>query len=115
MRFSPKFLSGSTDRVEIDLHKFVNLVSVLPSPRPCYPSDPQGVAARIRKSSGSPPRKACSPLGRWRPSSANEVPALSGGEFLFEQKPRDQAAPDALLPLYLDNQLLRSLQEAARQ
>ena len=42
--------------------------------------------------------------------SGNSVPPLES-EFVFEQSP-DQLL-NALLPLYLDNQLLRSLQEAA--
>jgi len=47
---------------------------------------------------------------RWRPRLPNEFPALQS-EFLFEQSP-DQLL-NALLALYLDNQLLVRCREAA--
>jgi len=104
-----EFLSGSTDRVEMIYTKFVNLVSSAPVSQTLLPLDPQGVAAQDDEIFRLTTREGLLTVERGA-SSANEVPALQS-EFLFEQSP-DQLL-NALLPLYLDNQLLRSLQEAA--
>ena len=104
-----EFLSGSTDRVEIIYTKFINLVSCNPVIQTLLPLDPQGIAeaddeifrlttkdGELRVESGAGP--------------ANTQPQLPS-DIVFEQSP-DQLL-NALLPLYLQNQLLRSLQEAA--
>ena len=104
-----EFLSGSTDRVEIIYTKFINLVSCNPVVQTLLPLDPQGIAeaddeifrlttkdGELRVESGEGP--------------ANTQPQLPS-DIVFEQSP-DQLL-NALLPLYLQNQLLRSLQEAA--
>ncbi len=104
-----EFLSESTDRVEIIYTKFINLVSCKPVVQTLLPLDPQGIAeaddeifrlttkdGELRVESGSAP--------------ANAQPELPS-DIVFEQTP-DQLL-NALLPLYLQNQLLRSLQEAA--
>ena len=104
-----EFLSGSTDRVEIIYTKFINLVSCNPVVQTLLPLDPQGIAeaddeifrlttkdGELRVESGAGP--------------ANTQPELPS-DIVFEQSP-DQLL-NALLPLYLQNQLLRSLQEAA--
>ena len=104
-----EFLSGSTDRVEIIYTKFINLVSCNPVVQTLLPLDPQGIAeaddeifrlttkdGELRVESGAGP--------------ANTQPQLPS-DIVFEQSP-DQLL-NALLPLYLQNQLLRSLQEAA--
>ena len=104
-----EFLSESTDRVEIIYTKFINLVSCNPVIQTLLPLDPQGIAeaddeifrlttkdGELRVESGEGP--------------ANTQPQLPS-DIVFEQSP-DQLL-NALLPLYLQNQLLRSLQEAA--
>ncbi|MCT0229017.1 F0F1 ATP synthase subunit gamma [Synechococcus sp. CS-1331] len=103
-----EFLSGSTDRVEIIFTKFVNLVSSKPVIQTLLPLDPQGIAIpedeifRLTTREGQ--------LGVELGSTANEQPRLPS-DIVFDQSP-DQLL-NALLPLYLENQLLHSLQEAA--
>ena len=103
-----EFLSGSTDRVEIIFTKFVNLVSSKPVIQTLLPLDPQGIAIpedeifRLTTREGQ--------LGVELGSTPNEQPRLPS-DIVFDQSP-DQLL-NALLPLYLENQLLRSLQEAA--
>ncbi len=104
-----EFLSESTDRVEIIYTKFINLVSSNPVSQTLLPLDPQGIASpddeifrlttregRLQVEVGTAPD--------------NTQPVLPSS-FVFEQSPAQLL--NALLPLYLQNQLLRSLQEAA--
>jgi F-type H+-transporting ATPase subunit gamma len=103
-----EFLSGSTDRVEIIYTKFINLVSSQPVLQTLLPLDPQGIAVaddeifRLITRDGR--------LGVEVGKVESSQPALQS-DFVFEQNPEQLL--NALLPLYLSNQLLRSLQEAA--
>ena len=103
-----EFLSASTDRVEIIYTKFINLVSSQPVVQTLLPLDPQGIAVpedeifRLITRDG----RLGVEVGKLENSQA-PLPS----DFVFEQNP-DQLL-NALLPLYLSNQLLRSLQEAA--
>ena len=103
-----EFLSGSTDRVEIIFTKFINLVSSKPVSQTLLPLDPQGIASaddeifRLTTRDGQ--------LGVEKGKVANDQPSLPS-DLVFEQTPEQLL--NALLPLYLQNQLLRSLQEAA--
>ena len=103
-----EFLSGSTDRVEIIFTKFINLVSSKPVIQTLLPLDPQGIAIpedeifRLTTRDGR--------LGVEVGTTSNLQPKLPS-DIVFDQSP-DQLL-NALLPLYLENQLLRSLQEAA--
>jgi F-type H+-transporting ATPase subunit gamma len=103
-----EFLSGSTDRVEIIFTKFINLVSSKPVIQTLLPLDPQGIAIpedeifRLTTRDGR--------LGVEVGTAANLQPKLPS-DIVFDQSP-DQLL-NALLPLYLENQLLRSLQEAS--
>ena len=103
-----EFLSGTTDRVEIIFTKFINLVSSKPVSQTLLPLDPQGIASpddeifRLTTRDGQ--------LGVEKGTVANEQPSLPS-DLVFEQTPEQLL--NALLPLYLQNQLLRSLQEAA--
>ncbi len=103
-----EFLSGSTDRVEIIFTKFINLVSSKPVIQTLLPLDPQGIAIpedeifRLTTRDGR--------LGVEVGTAANLQSKLPS-DIVFDQSP-DQLL-NALLPLYLENQLLRSLQEAA--
>jgi F-type H+-transporting ATPase subunit gamma len=102
------FLSGATDRVEIIYTKFINLVSSSPVSQTLLPLDPQDIAApddelfRLVTKDGK--------LTVETVDVANTQAALPS-DFVFEQGP--EKLLDALLPLYLNNQLLRALQEAA--
>lgn len=103
------FLSEEVDRVELIYTKFVSLVSSRPVVQTLVPLDPQGLE-----------------------DADDEIFRLTsrGGEFTVEREvvdtPEPQKLPtdmlfeqdpvqilDALLPLYLNNQLLRALQESA--
>ena len=103
------FLSEEVDRVELIYTKFVSLVSSRPVIQTLVPLDPQGLE-----------------------DAEDEIFRLTsrGGEFTVEREsvdaPAAQTLPtdmlfeqdpvqilDALLPLYLNNQLLRALQESA--
>jgi F-type H+-transporting ATPase subunit gamma len=103
-----EFLSGSTDRVEIIFTKFINLVSSQPVLQTLLPLDPQGIAVaddeifRLITKDGR--------LSVEVDKLVNTQAPLSP-DFVFEQNPEQLL--NALLPLYLSNQLLRSLQEAA--
>ena len=103
-----EFLSGSTDRVEIIYTKFINLVNSKPVVQTLLPLDAQDIADpddemfRLVTKDGQ--------LTVETVDVANAQPALPS-DFVFEQSPEQLL--NSLLPLYLSNQLLRSLQEAA--
>ncbi len=103
-----EFLSASTDRVEIIFTKFINLVSSRPVIQTLLPLDPQGIAVEDDEIFRLTTREGR--LVVEAGSSANAAPALPS-DIVFEQSPEQLL--NALLPLYLQNQLLRSLQEAA--
>ena len=104
-----EFISQSTDRVEVIFTKFVNLVSCNPVVQTLLPLDPQGISEAddeifrlTTKNSRLTIEKDAGP--------GNQEPPLPS-DIVFEQSP-DQLL-NALLPLYLQNQLLRALQESA--
>jgi len=104
-----EFLSESTDRVEVIYTKFISLVSCNPVVQTLLPLDPQGIAEAddeifrlTTKDSRLTIEKDTAP--------ANEQPKLPS-DIVFEQSPEQLL--NSLLPLYLQNQLLRALQESA--
>ena len=104
-----EFLSQSTDRIEVIYTKFINLVSCNPVVQTLLPLDPQGIAEAddeifrlTTKDSRLTVEKDVGP--------ANEQPPLPS-DIIFEQSPEQLL--NALLPLYLQNQMLRALQESA--
>jgi F-type H+-transporting ATPase subunit gamma len=103
-----EFLSGSTDRIEIIFTKFINLVSSQPVVQTLLPLDPQGIASPDDEIFRLITRE-----GRLKVEVDKVVNAQAPlqPDFVFEQNPEQLL--NALLPLYLANQLLRSLQEAA--
>jgi F-type H+-transporting ATPase subunit gamma len=103
-----EFLSGSTDRVEIIFTKFINLVSSRPVIQTLLPLDPQGIAVEDDEIFRLTTREG--QLVVEPGTAANAAPALPS-DIVFDQSPEQLL--NALLPLYLENQLLRSLQEAA--
>ena len=103
-----QFLSASTDRVEIIFTKFINLVSFQPVVQTLLPLDPQGIATADDEMFSLITRKG--QLGV-KVDKVATAPKPLQSDFVFEQNPEQLL--NALLPLYLASQLLRSLQEAA--
>lgn len=103
------FLSETVDRVEMVYTKFVSLISSQPVIQTLLPLDPQGLASqddeifRLTTRSG----QLGVELEKREVAAAPPLPQ----EMIFEQNPVQILS--ALLPLYLNNQLLRALQEAA--
>ena len=104
-----EFPAESTDRVELIFTKFINLVSCKPVVQTLLPLDPQDIADpedeifRLTTKDG---------LLTVEPGAgpANTEPKIPS-DIVFEQTPEQLL--NALLPLYLQNQMLRSLQESA--
>ncbi|NJK99450.1 MAG: F0F1 ATP synthase subunit gamma [Spirulinaceae cyanobacterium SM2_1_0] len=102
------FLSQTVDRVELVYTKFVSLISSRPVIQTLLPLTPQGLEVkddeifRLTSKSGnfSVERETVT-------AERRELPR----DTIFEQDPTQIL--EALLPLYLNNQLLRALQEAA--
>ncbi len=103
-----EFISGSTDRVEIIFTKFINLVSTKPVIQTLLPLDPQDIATADDEIFRLTTREGR--LGVEVSKRQNVEPKIPS-DIVFDQNP-DQLL-NSLLPLYLENQLLRSLQEAA--
>ncbi|MEO0406949.1 MAG: F0F1 ATP synthase subunit gamma [Cyanobacteria bacterium P01_A01_bin.135] len=103
------FLSGTVDRVELVYTKFVSLISSQPVVQTLLPLDPQGLEPkddeifRLTTRGGG--------LNIERETLQAPTPDQMPQDMIFEQDPVQIL--DALLPLYLNNQLLRALQEAA--
>lgn len=102
------FLSEMVDRVELVYTKFVSLVSSRPVTQTLLPLDPQGLESaddeifRLTSRSGA--------FEVERQKITGDRPPLPQ-DMIFEQDPVQIL--NALLPLYLNNQLLRALQESA--
>ncbi|WP_254566619.1 F0F1 ATP synthase subunit gamma [Oscillatoria sp. HE19RPO] len=104
------FLSESVDRVELIYTKFVSLISSKPVVQTLLPLDRQGLEVpddevfRLTSKGGS--------FDVQREKVATTAaPEAFPRDMIFEQDPAQIL--EALLPLYLNNQLLRALQEAA--
>lgn len=102
------FLSETVDRVELIYTRFVSLISSRPVIQTLLPLTPQGLEVqddeifRLTTSGGD--------FKVQREKVTTEVTNFSQA-MIFEQDPVQIL--DALLPLYLNNQLLRALQESA--
>jgi len=104
-----EFLSENSDRVEIIYTKFITLVSCAPVVQTLLPLDPQGIAEEndeiFRLTTKN--SKLLVEKSNIEKSDSEKLPS----DIVFEQSP-DQLL-DSLLPLYLQNQVLRALQESA--
>ena len=102
-------LSESVDRVELVYTKFISLVSNRPVTQTLLPLDPQGLEAQDDEIFRLTSRDGRLAVAR------GEAPDVEVSEFpkdmIFEQDPSQIL--DALLPLYLNNQILRALHESA--
>lgn len=103
------FLSDTVDRVELIYTKFVSLVSSRPVVQTLLPLDPQGLEPQDDEIFRLTTRGGEFQVEREKV----QAPSLESlpQDMIFEQDPVQIL--DALLPLYLNNQLLRALQESA--
>jgi len=102
------FLAETVDRVEIIYTKFISLIASRPVVQTLLPLSPQGLEPKDDEIFRLIVRDAQFVVERETvETTVREVPS----QMIFEQDPLELL--DALLPLYLDNQLLRSLQESA--
>lgn len=102
------FLSGTVDRIELIYTKFVSLISSRPVVQTLLPFDPQGLEPHDDELFRLTTRGGNFEVTREKVS--NQVKSLPS-DMIFEQDPVQIL--DALLPLYLNSQLLRALQESA--
>lgn len=102
------FLSESVDRIELVYTKFVSLVSSRPVVQTLLPLDAQGLEAADDEIFRLTTRGGVFEVER---SKVTTPVSSFPKDMLFEQDPIQIL--DALLPLYLNNQLLRALQESA--
>jgi F-type H+-transporting ATPase subunit gamma len=102
------FLSETVDRVELIYTKFVSLIASRPVVQTLLPLSPQGLEVTDDEVFRLTTRGGDFAVEREKVSTP--VTGLSS-DMIFEQDPAQIL--EALLPLYLNNQLLRSLQESA--
>jgi len=102
------FLSGEIDRVELIYTKFVSLISSRPVIQTLFPLTVQGLEVKddeiFRLTTSGKDFKVT------RETVTSEVKSYPR-DMIFEQDPVQIL--QALLPLYINNQLLRGLQESA--
>ncbi len=102
------FLSETVDRVELIYTKFVSLISSRPVVQTLLPLTPQGLEVKDDEIFRLTTCGGEFKVEREKVTSkAKSLPQ----DMIFEQDPVQIL--DALLPLYLNNQLLRGLQESA--
>jgi F-type H+-transporting ATPase subunit gamma len=102
------FLSETVDRVELIYTRFVSLVNSRPVIQTLLPLDPQGLETPDDEIFRLTTRGGQFKVEREK-APADKLQDLPQ-DMIFEQNPVDIL--DALLPLYLSNQLLRALQES---
>jgi F-type H+-transporting ATPase subunit gamma len=103
------FLSESVDRVELIYTKFVSLISSRPVTQTLLPLDPDVLGSSDDEIFRLTTRGGDFQVEREK-MLASPQPAMPL-DMIFEQDPVQIL--NALLPLYLNNQLLRALQESA--
>jgi F-type H+-transporting ATPase subunit gamma len=103
------FLSDEVDRVELVYTRFVSLVSSRPVIQTLLPLDPQGLEVSDDEIFRLTTRAGVFQVERQKVTGP--TPAEFPQDMIFEQDPVQIL--DALLPLYLNNQILRALQESA--
>ncbi len=102
------FLSGSIDRVELIYTKFISLISSKPVVQTLLPLDPQGLEVQDDEIFRLTTKGGHFEVSREKVA----VPTKSlPRDMIFEQEPTQIL--EALLPLFLTNQLLRAWQESS--
>lgn len=104
------FLSETVDRVELVYTKFVSLISSRPVIQTLLPLDPQGLEVSDDEIFRLTTKGGDFEVEREAVDSETRTQTFPK-DMIFEQDPVQIL--DALLPLYLNNQLLRALQESA--
>lgn len=102
------FLSGETDSVELIYTQFVSLIASNPSIRTMLPLSPSGI-----ESEGDELFQLTTKDGQFaveRDSTDAIAPAVFPKDLIFEQDPLQIL--NAILPLYINGQILRMLQES---
>jgi len=102
------FLSGEVDRVEVLYTSFVSMIASLPSVRTLVPLSPQGL-----ETAGDEIFKLTTKDGKFgveREKVAASEPKKFEADMIFEQEPAQLL--NALLPLYINGQILRTVQES---
>jgi F-type H+-transporting ATPase subunit gamma len=102
------FLSDTVDRVELIYTRFVSLVSSKPVIQTLLPLDPQGLEVSDDEIFRLTSRGGEFEVTREKVESK---PQSLPQDMIFEQNPVQIL--EALLPLYLNNQILRALQESS--
>ncbi len=102
------FLSGEVDQVELIYTRFVSLISSRPTIQTLLPIDPAALSQddetfRLTSKEGG------FQVSRERAAARTQVDFAP--DTIFEQEPTQLL--EALLPLYLNSQVLRALQEAS--
>jgi len=102
------YYAGELDRIEILYTSFISMIASLPSVRTLIPLAPQGI-----ETEGDEIFKMSTKGGQLS-IEKEKVPAAEPAEFapdmIFEQEPSQLL--NAILPLYLNGQILRTLQES---
>ena len=104
------FLSETVDRVELIYTKFVSLINSRPAIQTLLPLSPQGLEPKDDEIFRLTTRGGEFKVERETVETTDNL-ELYSSDTIFEQDPVQIL--DALLPLYLNNQLLRALQESA--
>ncbi|MGC1395024.1 MAG: F0F1 ATP synthase subunit gamma [Coleofasciculaceae cyanobacterium] len=102
------FLAEEVDRIELVYTKFVSLISSRPVIQTLLPMTPQGLEPQDDEIFRLTTRGGDFEVTREKVTAPTRT---FPRDMIFEQDPVQIL--DALLPLYLNNQLLRSLQESA--
>jgi F-type H+-transporting ATPase subunit gamma len=102
------FLSEEVDRVELVYTRFVSLISSRPVIQTLLPLDPQGLEVSDDEIFRLTVRGGKFEVEREKVAAQTQS---FPQDMIFEQDPVQIL--DALLPLYLNNQLLRAMQESA--
>jgi F-type H+-transporting ATPase subunit gamma len=102
------FLSGTVDRVELIYTRFVSVISSLPVIQTLLPLTLQGLEVEDDEMFRLITREG--KLGVERETITQEL-EIFPQDMIFEQDPLQIL--DSLLPLYINNQLLRGLKEAS--
>lgn len=102
------FLAEEVDRIELVYTKFVSLISSRPVIQTLLPLTPQGLEPQDDEIFRLTTRGGDFEVTREKVTTPTRV---FPRDMIFEQDPVQIL--DALLPLYLNNQLLRALQESA--
>ena len=102
------FMAGSIDRVELIFTRFISLISSKPVIQTLLPLDPQGLEVKDDEIF-----RLTSKGGEFEVSRETVSAAVKSfpRDMIFEQDPIQIL--DALLPLFLTNQLLRAWQESS--